>query len=850
MSAQFSCGSDKRRLLIADPNATINGIDYLEVLDDKAIPLGSPRQETLLVRLFKPVPSSLGPDNIRIDGGVRTTTIHVAWAQAASALTAPPANAAEKAYFAALDNPDHVLVVRTDVYGDFSTYRLSLVASVAQDATEPPTGFDPVLAHVDFSFKVECRSDFDCQQVKACPPEPRPAPPINYLAKDYASFRRVLLDRMAATVPDWKERNPADLGVMLVELLAYAGDQLSYYQDAVATEAYLGTSRQRISVRRHARLLDYFMHEGVNARAWVCVEVSDTVVLRHDQPSRVTAFTTRVSDGPRIDATPEALALLLQTKQARVFEPMHDAILFAPHNAIKFYTWADEQCCLPRGATKATLLDSTDPAKRLRLMAGDVLVLEEWRGRNGANLPEDADPVRRQAVRLVRVTPEASAATSDPAAPRVPGPVKTDPLTGAAIVEVEWHRDDALAFPLCISTTHDGVPVYDVSGARGNVVLVDHGHTMPSEPLAPATPPTDSRRYRPVLKWPDITHAVPYLYPEALGTAASATLAQDRHDAVPQVVRLENATEHWTVVRDLLRANPFDRDFVVEVDDRGYGHLRFGDGVLGKAPEPDLVATYRVGRGAAGNVGAEAIAQVWSTDPAIVRVRNPLAASGGIDPERIEDVKAFAPAAFRVQERAVTEDDYAAIAERHPDVQKARATRRWTGSWYTVYVTVDRKGGEPLDEAFRQDLVAFVERYRLAGEDLEVELPIFVPLDIRLVVCVRPGYFRAHVQAALVNAFSNRRNADGSVGFFHPDHFTFGQPVYLSQVVGAAMDVAGVGWVDPENPDFVFQRFAELPDGEIAQGYIPMQRLEIARLDNDASAPENGRIQFSIMGGR
>ena len=50
--------------------------------------------------------------------------------------------------------------------------------------------------------------------------------------------------------------------VALVELLAYAGDQLSYYQDAVATEAYLGTARRRVSVRRHARLVDYPMHDG------------------------------------------------------------------------------------------------------------------------------------------------------------------------------------------------------------------------------------------------------------------------------------------------------------------------------------------------------------------------------------------------------------------------------------------------------------------------------------------------------------------------------------------------------------------------------------------------------------
>ena len=45
---------------------------------------------------------------------------------------------------------------------------------------------------------------------------------------------------------------------MLVEALAYTADQLSYQQDAVATEAYLGTARRRVSIRRHARLMDYF----------------------------------------------------------------------------------------------------------------------------------------------------------------------------------------------------------------------------------------------------------------------------------------------------------------------------------------------------------------------------------------------------------------------------------------------------------------------------------------------------------------------------------------------------------------------------------------------------------------
>ena len=44
-------------------------------------------------------------------------------------------------------------------------------------------------------------------------------------------------------MPDWRERNPADLWVALAEAVAFRGDELSYFQDAVATEAYLGTAR-------------------------------------------------------------------------------------------------------------------------------------------------------------------------------------------------------------------------------------------------------------------------------------------------------------------------------------------------------------------------------------------------------------------------------------------------------------------------------------------------------------------------------------------------------------------------------------------------------------------------------
>ena len=105
----------------------------------------------------------------------------------------------------------------------------------------------------------------------------------------------------------------------------------------------------------------------------------------------------------------------------------------------------------------------------------------------------------------------------------------------------------------------------------------------------------------------------------------------------------------------------------MEVDNDGYGHLRFGDGVAGRQPEAGTLfrADYRVGNGTPGNVGAETITYIVLRTESLSGVnllpRNPLPAIGGTDPEPIEDVKFFAPYAFRSQlERAITAADYAA----------------------------------------------------------------------------------------------------------------------------------------------------------------------------------------------
>ena len=79
----------------------------------------------------------------------------------------------------------------------------------------------------------------------AAPRRPLPAPDINYLAKDYGASARPCSTALPCSFPSWTETHAADLGIAMVETLAYAADHLSYQQDAVSTEAYIGTARSR-----------------------------------------------------------------------------------------------------------------------------------------------------------------------------------------------------------------------------------------------------------------------------------------------------------------------------------------------------------------------------------------------------------------------------------------------------------------------------------------------------------------------------------------------------------------------------------------------------------------------------
>jgi len=1103
----YSCCQENRKAaVLANTTATgVNGIDYLEVVDRES-PVASLRQLTLLVHCLKDAPANLTTDNVLITGGESITGITAQWIAPATPVPAG-ITAAELPFFAPLASQSDaakILVVRLNEYGDFSPYTFRLVNDAATAPLdtfvlpEALSGFDPILAEVCFSFKVECGPDFDCAPpAPNCNPAPPEPPPINYLAKDYSTFRQVMLDRMNQLLPAWGASTEADIGILLAEVVSYACDQMSYRQDAVTTEAYLMTARSRISLRRHALLVDYRIGEGCNARVWMQLSVNTPKGQPVFLDRTLTRFYTTAQGMPanlEVASQNESAALIAGVV---AFQPMQDANLFSEHNTMHFYTWGDSNCCLPQGATEATLRHSLP-----NLEVGDVLIFQEAIGpRTG--FPADADIRHRCAVRLTAVTTHDALGKPlvDPLFDGHGKPITTAAQQPQKVTEIQWSSDDALPFPVCISSqymdtsTNKIVSLSNVSVVLGNVVLADQGLSMPEislgtmpgpslfvppnatndrcnptarqglpvrfrpsipdspltqavplqlagapatvEPVSmttngavslrdnggstammvsandppgwpqyfsviatkntsnpaqvdlqvlfappggapgvgappvleqftglsykttdanyiatvlktsnflavpasytpPATPPPDytgspvklpltgtvtledagSHPFLELgstnpLSWPPLFAVLaqaqiltPGLFnllllyspqPPGMGVALpviveqfnSVTLANvtaqtsaastlitvesfddepspslsaydlmnfDASEAVPAITlsgKIDGESLAWSAAPDLLADGPDDRQFVVEIDTDGTAYLRFGDGTNGKMPVEGTVFTakYRIGNGTAGNVGANSLLNISAGPLAgsmIANCTNPLPGTGGIDPETSAQIQRRAPQAFMTQERAITMQDYVNMAEMNPQIEDAAAIARWTGSWYTVFITAEPLNNGPLTKPVLRSLYKRANAYRLAGQDVYIEPPQYVSLDIQLMVCVDPEYFQSDVEKALLQALGSGTLPGGAPAFFAPQNFELGVTVYLSPIYAAARAVAGVQTVQAK----VFEPQGQNTKLYLRQGYIPMGAFQVARMDNDPSMPDHGQLTLLMHGGR
>lgn len=724
------------------------------------------------------------------------------------------------------------LRLQVNPIGDYSTYTLTVNFA----------GIDPLLSEIDFKFRPAC-FNLNCAADESFP-TPAASPDIDYLAKDFDSFKHTLITAMQQRVPNWAPTSEVDMDQVLIDLIAADADELSDFQDRTVNEAFLATARKRVSLARHARLMDYHIHQGNQASSWVALQVQANVNI----PARTGVWTSEH----------------WQDKTSQVFITSKALDCSPLLNELQLYNWGGSLTALEAGCTSADIAlpaplnpaNQTD-ANNFRdllntIAARPFLVQQHLNPETGTALGKD--PTARQLLEL--------SSTAESVFDPMGG------ITGEWFVRIFWREPDRLTRRYCFCTQCDtSLPLLNVSLFHGNLVEISHGRPHRTifrpqgAPLAVNTP------YN--FLYGDEAHIelTPWGALATLPHKSLAYLATEPDGIAPVRsslnVNVDGFATPWREQSDLIESASNAQHFIVETDEYRNSYIRFGNGKNGRTLPTGTFITcdYQVGVGIDGNVGADTVIGFDKVAlPQLTRIWNPFDITGGREPEPVAEIIRRVPEAYRARQlRAVTLEDYASRAEQLSEVAHAHASYAWTGSWRTVRIAIDPRGTEILAEPVRKKIANHLEAVRLIGEDLEIRPARYVPLDIYLKLCAHPDFWPEHLRRALELEFSNGYTADGRTGFFHPDNWTFGQALFRSQLIGRALQVPGVGRVllasikRLHGESGASLSTITLPAHAVAHPIVEqliVRPHEIIQVANTPGKLETGRLNFDITGGR
>jgi hypothetical protein len=840
---------DRLTALCEQDTRALTGIDFVQVVD--------PQEQTVLRVFFHIDPDQLTPPVIEfppsnpadvdfppekvsiisISGGeslAQADVVRATWMQGTFA-----------------GQPRVFLQIEVAEPGDFSIYRLTIHSS----------RIDRFFNGVEFSFKQGCPSNLDCKLPETeCPPPGLVDFPVDYLARDFTSLRSALLDFAAQRYPNWAEVIEADGGVMLAEVMAALGDELSYVQDRFAREAYLETATQRRSLRWHTTLVDYPIHDGLSATTLLAIAAS------FPPPDEIKPIDGAfVAAGTRMWANLEGGSAI----PFEIGEGLLDKRRFWIHpkwNAIQAYIPDASKPCLPVGSTEIYLIGHFPDAQLPK--PEDVKEGDDdgrWVGRTMLleSTPDDPSlPVHRHLVRIVEFEQG------------------EDPLvlaSGSAVkfTRVVWDASEATPFELLLEVTKACVNILPATAGETFTEYFAIG-SIPDNASAGVTAVSVEREG----PCNELTgeRSVTYLFSLSESEKRGLGWLGELRKAEPEIELLEVQPgtlvpfRKWRYLPSLLDAGSGDRAFTlengiwrtifeVERFGRTFAHmdyasqngftLRYGDGEFGLPPAEQSVfrVRYRTEVGTIANLPADSVNALndpsGSSGPTLAGVatgvRNPFAIISGVDPEDAAVVRQLAPAAFQVETfRAVRDEDYREHAERIEGVQHAGARARWTGSWLTEFVTIDPLNAFSLTEQLRTRVENALDRVRQVGREVYVNDPIYLNVDLIIHICIEPTAYAGQVVERVIRALTVEKSGlYEELPFFHPDNFTFGTPLFRAALEAAVQDVPGVRAVG--SVQIQARGITEMRD--FAETVFEVSERQILRLQNDPRFPERGSLR-------
>ena len=633
--------------------------------------------------------------------------------------------------------------------------------------------------------------------------------PIRPPALDDRSFDDLvaeLLARIPAHTPEWTHPRPGDPGRTLIDLFAWLGDTILY-------RANLIPERQRLA---YLRLLGMPLKPAIAARGIVALRVkADQVAVAVQVPPGATMdkpvpFSTldfctaypltaraylrrRLSADEQADFNallPDLRAVYLTTEGSpmgyvttEVFAPGQDLAsgvdviettvdgslwiaLLAPSVKLRDAAWqslgADAQ-----GTARAInvglslALDVPDDGTGITTRQPLPMLWETSTG-SDETTPEVPDFITLEALDdgTQGLTRSGVVRLSLPALSRIGAP-SNDPRenlragVGDAPPRLESEQDAALLVTWLRLRMQRGASVGSLrlAWAGINAVRVEQRQVLANRALGVSDGGSDQ---------------VFELGVNAQGSADPTTLNIVVEDTI-------TGARVWSAIGDLGSTGPLETGFQFDGE---AGTVRFGDGIHGRVPSTGsrVVATgLRVGGGARGNLSAGTLSKLDSVanmltgargkpQPAI-DVLQPLALQGGADAETLDGAERRIPAYFQHRDRAVTAQDYRALAREAPGVRVGRVEvlprfkphERNSAVPGAVSVMVLPYRGStdyaaPLPRADRPLLEAvhgFLNERRPLATELYVIGCEYRPMGVSVAVQIREGHAREQVLTAV-----------------------------------------------------------------------------------------------------
>lgn len=531
---------------------------------------------------------------------------------------------------------------------------------------------------------------------------------IDYMARDYDSLLQSMRDQIPTKLPEWTDyTSEADFGNVLLELFAHMGDILSYYQDRIANESFLGTAQTRRSIIHHLRLIGY-----------------------------------RLST-----ASPAAAQLMLT-----VPKDFNEVLTISKGNAFATKSQKDR---------KSIRFEYTSPTP---------LTI------NPSDFADDPTNANKKIYRT------------------------TDPKKAIDIITDLANPNQKIYVA--------GIPVEEGRLVKDEILGVSDG--------------TPNQRFT-------LSHAGVIL--------RSLSTTQQINQDILLLTEQDEIIETWTLRESLAFSREQQRDFILEIDEQDRATVIFGDGAFGFIPPSGrlIKVTYRVGGGAFGNVPANTIQTIASAPQLTLvgaKVTNPNQTSGGADRESIEHAVMHAPKVFRSLKRAVTADDYKALALNFNGVSKVRAE---STNWNTVKLYIAPKGGGRVSDVLEANLLAYFEDKRPITTIIEIANVNYIKIYITATVGVESYYSRNEIKEKVEGAVAK---------LLALENVDFKQTIYLSKFYEAMEAIAGVAYVNVTE----FRRQGETPGLIEKDGKIELGSNELPIAPKDDPVYPNG-INFIPDGG-